>query len=89
MREKLQERQSEKKEVSKLLWYLGIMGAIFFVLFCLGIWVEKANQRREIDPIYDARVTKFWDKVDPYFKFSENLFWWSIAVLFIYFIALR
>ena len=64
------------------------MGVIFFVLFWLGIWVEKINQKRGIDLAYDEKITRRFNKTDPYFKFFENLFGWALALLFIYYIAL-
>jgi uncharacterized membrane protein YbhN (UPF0104 family) len=68
--------------------YLGIMGLIFILLFWSAIRVEKMNQRRERDPVYDAKITKRMNKVDPYYNFLFNLFGWILAVVVIYFIYL-
>lgn len=71
-----------------MLWFIGIMGLIFLTLFCLGIYVEKSNQRREIDPEYDAKIIRRMNKTDPYYKFAYNLIGWIFAILVIYYIYL-
>jgi hypothetical protein len=71
-----------------MAWFLSIMGTIFLILFCLGIWVEKMNQRRKLDVAYDNKVTRIMDRIDPYYNFFFNLFGWALALLVIYFIYL-
>jgi cellobiose-specific phosphotransferase system component IIC len=74
--------------VSKLLWFIGIFGTIIIVLAYLGIWVEKSNQRREIDPVYDEKVIRRMSKTDPYYKFLFNLFGWALALFVFYYFYL-
>jgi hypothetical protein len=69
-------------------WFLGIMGAIFFLLFWFGILVEKINQRRKKDPVFDAKVTRIIDRIDPYYNFIYNVFGWGLAAVVFYFIYL-
>jgi hypothetical protein len=71
-----------------MAWFIGIMGVIFISLFCMGIYVEKMNQRRELDLEYDKKITGFFNQIDPYYKFIYNLCGWVLALLVFYYIYL-
>jgi hypothetical protein len=49
----------------------------------------RLRQRREVDSEFDVKLKRFEMKWDPKITFFENLFGWVLALLFIYFIALR
>jgi hypothetical protein len=72
-----------------MIWYLSIMGFIFVLLFIGLCMVDKINQRKKRDPEFSEKVERFFNKTDPFFNFLENLTGWTLALLFIYFIALR
>ncbi|MEH7355687.1 hypothetical protein V7150_19345 [Neobacillus drentensis] len=71
-----------------MAWYLGIMGIIFVMVFCLICVVDKIMIREDKDPAYHAKWEGFRTIWRPKIIFFENLIGWIFALLVIYFIYL-
>jgi hypothetical protein len=64
-----------------------ILATVCIFFTALGFAI-KSVKRREIDPVYDDKVKKFYEKWDPIYKFFYNLVGWALALLVFYYVYL-
>jgi hypothetical protein len=71
-----------------MILFFIIFFSICVFLFCALCYLDFFHRKRERDPVFDKKVIKFFEKIDPYEKFFYNLFGWILAALVFYFIYL-
>jgi hypothetical protein len=74
-----------------MAWFIGIMGTLFLLLFTAICVVDKIIVKENNDPEFHGKMETFrlkWKRLDPYTNFINNLFWWVMAFLVIYYIYL-
>lgn len=67
-----------------MIWFASIFFSVCILFFIAMILVIKMNQRREIDPMYDEKVMRIYNKLDPYYNFIATLVVWSLALYIVY-----
>jgi hypothetical protein len=67
-----------------MIWFASIFFSVCILFFIAMILVIKMNQRREVDPVYDEKVMRIYNKLDPYYNFIATLVVWALALYIVY-----